>query len=156
MSLLKLRFYQNIEVELNVTERNNYFKLAKRINVNNYTQSQYEKYIWSLKRHTELTFLWSIFPSYRNQPIANQLTGFCMMRTLVVKKLRSYGLLIRALDYKSKSFKGALSGRRQFLATESPLKMMKNVFYFISKALFVFKIFKFFSWLFGHVSKRLD
>ena len=45
MSLLKLRFYQNIEVELNVTERNNYFKQAKRINVNNYTQSQYEKYI---------------------------------------------------------------------------------------------------------------
>ena len=41
--------------------------------------------------------------------------------------------------------KGALSGLRQFLATESPLKMMKNVFYFISKALFVLKIFKFLS-----------
>ena len=39
--------------------------------------------------------------------------------------------------------KGALSGLRQFLATESPLKMMKNVFYFNSKALFVLKIFKF-------------
>ena len=33
------------------------------------------------------------------------------------------------------SFKGALSGLRQFLATESPLKMMKNAFYFTSKAL---------------------
>ena len=41
--------------------------------------------------------------------------------------------------------KGALSGLRQFLATESPLKLMKNVFYFISKALFVLKIFKFLS-----------
>ena len=41
--------------------------------------------------------------------------------------------------------KGALSGLRQFLATESPLKMRKNVFYFISKALFVLKIFKFLS-----------
>ena len=41
--------------------------------------------------------------------------------------------------------KGALSGLRQFLATESPLKMMKNVFYFTSKALFVLKIFKFLS-----------
>ena len=41
--------------------------------------------------------------------------------------------------------KGALSGLRQFLATERPLKMMKNVLYFISKALFVFKIFKFLS-----------
>ena len=36
---------------------------------------------------------------------------------------------------------------------ESPLKMMKNAFYFTLKALFVFKIFKFLSWLFGHVEK---
>ena len=41
--------------------------------------------------------------------------------------------------------KGALSGLRQFLATESPLKMMKNAFYFTLKALFVLKIFKFLS-----------
>ena len=34
--------------------------------------------------------------------------------------------------------------------------MMKNAFYFILKALFVIKIFKFLSWLFGHVEKRLD
>ena len=50
----------------------------------------------------------------------------------------------------------ALSGLRQFLAAESSLKMMKNTSYFTSKALFVLKIFKFLSWLFGHVSKRLD
>ena len=53
-------------------------------------------------------------------------------------------------------FKGALLGLRQFLATESPLKMMKNAFYFLSKALFVLKVFKFLSWLFGHVAKWLD
>ena len=41
------------------------------------------------------------------------------------------------------TFKGALSGLRQFLATENSLKLMKNAFYFISKALFVLKIFKF-------------
>ena len=41
--------------------------------------------------------------------------------------------------------KGALSGLRQFLANESPLKVMKNAFYFASKALFVLKIFKFLS-----------
>ena len=29
--------------------------------------------------------------------------------------------------------------------------MMKNAFYFILKALFVFKILKFLSWPFGHV-----
>ena len=52
--------------------------------------------------------------------------------------------------------KAVLSGVRQFLPTEGPLKMMKNAFYFTSKALSVFKIFKLLSWLFGHVSKRLD
>ena len=32
-------------------------------------------------------------------------------------------------------------------------KMMKNAFYFTLKALFVLNIFKFLSWLFGHVGK---
>ena len=53
-------------------------------------------------------------------------------------------------------FKGALSGLRQLLATESPLKIMKDVFCFTLKALFVLMIFKFLSLLFGHVEKRLD
>ena len=39
---------------------------------------------------------------------------------------------------------------------ESPLKMMKNAFCFTLKALFVLEIFKFLSWLFGYVEKRLD
>ena len=54
------------------------------------------------------------------------------------------------------NIKGALSGLRQFLATESHLKVMKNAFYFTSKAFFVFKIFKFLSWLFGHLAKQID
>ena len=41
--------------------------------------------------------------------------------------------------------KGAHPGLRQFLAAENPLKMMKNTFYFTSKALFVLKMFKFLS-----------
>ena len=41
--------------------------------------------------------------------------------------------------------KGAFSGLIQLLATESSLKMIKNTFYFILKALFVLKIFKFLS-----------
>ena len=36
---------------------------------------------------------------------------------------------------------------------ESPLKLMKNAFYFILNTLLVLKIFKFLSWLFGHVEK---
>ena len=34
--------------------------------------------------------------------------------------------------------------------------MMKNAFYFISKALFRPKVVKFLFWLFGHVAKLLD
>ena len=52
--------------------------------------------------------------------------------------------------------KSALLGLRQFWRTESRLKMMKNAFYFTSKALFVHKIFQFLSGLFGHVQNRLD
>ena len=37
--------------------------------------------------------------------------------------------------------------------SDSPSKAMKNAFYFILKALFVFKIFEFLSWLFVHVKK---
>ena len=33
---------------------------------------------------------------------------------------------------------------------------MKNAFYFMSKAPFVFKIVTFLCWLFGYVEKRLD
>ena len=36
---------------------------------------------------------------------------------------------------------------------ENPLKMMKNASYFILKALFILKIFKHLSQLFGHVGK---
>ena len=64
--------------------------------------------------------------------------------------------------------KGALSGLRQYLETVSLSKCflfhlknsfrfhMENAFYLTSKALFVVKIFKFLSWVFGHVAKRLD
>ena len=36
------------------------------------------------------------------------------------------------------------------------LKVMKNSFYFILKAIFVLEIFAFLSWLFGYLGKRLD
>ena len=39
------------------------------------------------------------------------------------------------------------------MITESPLKMMKNAFYYSLKALFVLKTFKFLSRVFGHVEK---
>ena len=64
--------------------------------------------------------------------------------------------LFQMLLKKTLTLKDTFSGLRQFLVTESPLKMIINAFYFTSKALFVLKIFKSLSWLFGHVSKQLD
>ena len=46
------------------------------------------------------------------------------------------------------SIKGAPSSLIQFLETGSPIKMMKNAFYFTLKALLVLMIFKFLCWLF--------
>ena len=51
--------------------------------------------------------------------------------------------------------KGTLLGLRQFLATGTPLKVMRNVFYFTLKALYVLKIFQFLFWFFGQVEKRV-
>ena len=54
-----------------------------------------------------------------------------------------------------KIFKVRLSpSKKLFICfNNSPSKMMNNAFYFILKALFVFKMFKFLSSLFGHVEK---
>ena len=54
------------------------------------------------------------------------------------------------------SFKDALSGLRKISETKSPLKVIENAFYFTLKALFVLKIFKVLSSIFGHVEKRFD
>ena len=48
-------------------------------------------------------------------------------------------------DIELTHLKDAFSYLRQFLATATPLKIMKNIFYFTLKAFFVLKIFKFLS-----------
>ena len=55
----------------------------------------------------------------------------------------------------SYAIKGSLSGLKQFLATEGLLRMTKNAFYFIIKALFILKVFKFLSRLFYQVEKTV-
>ena len=62
------------------------------------------------------------------------------------------------LSFQCFSFKGTLSDLRQFLATESPLKMKKNDFLFKNlkislKTYFVLKIFKYLDWLLRFVEK---
>ena len=57
-----------------------------------------------------------------------------------------------SLDF---TLKSTLPDLSRFPATESPLKLMKNTFHFISKALFVLKIYTFLSWLFCHAEDSL-
>ena len=52
-----------------------------------------------------------------------------------------------------KILRGALSGLKQVLTTESPFK---NGFYLTWKDFFVLNIFKFLSWYFGYLDKQLD
>ena len=52
---------------------------------------------------------------------------------------------LSVLIYQFSFFKGALTGLRQFLATVSLLKMIKNAFHFTIKALLMLKILKFLS-----------
>ena len=56
---------------------------------------------------------------------------------MILKKAFNSG---KSLSGQLSYIKGQLSGLRQFLAIESPLKMIKNAFYFTFKALFVLKI----------------
>ena len=62
----------------------------------------------------------------------------------------------RVIFFLIPSFLSKAHSKVWFLASESPLKKIRNAFYFTLKALFVLKIFKFLSWLFGHLGKRLD
>ena len=69
--------------------------------------------------------------------------------------LMNWSLLVKHLmnwkeDLKSDSH---LPKKIVFCLIESSLKMVKNVFYFVLKAFFVLKIFKFLSQHFGHVGK---
>ena len=48
-------------------------------------------------------------------------------------------------DLRHERVKGPILGLRQFLTTDSPLKMLKNIFYSILKVLFELKIITFLS-----------
>ena len=85
----------------------------------------------------------------------------CMPHNLMVTMVMLLCCYCKCLSEQSllshirKFFKGALLGLRQFLMTESSLKMKKNAFYFTSKALFVLEMFKCLSGLFGHKEKTI-
>ena len=55
-----------------------------------------------------------------------------------------------------KSTKKLLSLKAHSEVWDNFWQMMKNAFYFTSKALLVLKIFKLLSWLSGHAANQLD
>ena len=83
---------------------------------------------------------------------------YCIFRKKVDQ---TTDLNIMGLVYRS-SQNNASSTQRRTIRSDTifgnwkPFKNGENAFYFTSKALFVLNIFKFLSWLFDHVEKRLD
>ena len=69
----------------------------------------------------------------------------------LIKKLKTFSNVLRNENkntinaISSYGIKGTLSGLTQFLATERPLKFMKNAFQVALEILFVLKMFKFLS-----------
>ena len=118
-------------------------------------------------------FRTSLLKNTSEWPLLN--TGQLIISHLNVKSLRNkFEMLQEIIKYKLEIFlisqakldrsfqagqfmlKGGLSTSKKSCVicfSESPLKIMKNGFYFILKAPFVLKIFKFLSWLFGHLEK---
>ena len=78
-----------------------------------------------------------------------------MLQSIRKEKLRQVGICFITGSFIT-SFRVGLSPFQKICIIcliESSLNMMKNAFYFILKALFVLQIFKFLSWIFGHVEK---
>ena len=66
-------------------------------------------------------------------------------------------ILFHYIEANCNIFNYGLFQKSCFYLLYFPSKMMKNTaFYFMLKALFVFEIFTFLSWLFGYVEKWLD
>ena len=70
-------------------------------------------------------------------------------------KLKSKHLLVKERSKKNEDLSRTLTYQKKCVICliESPINMMKNAFYFILKALFVLKVFRFLSRLFGQVGK---
>ena len=72
----------------------------------------------------------------------NNIDGSCLNRSKMHLNKSGIGQLGKKF---SQPVNGSHSDLKQFLESESPLKTMKNTFYFTLKALFVLKIFRFLS-----------
>ena len=78
--------------------------------------------------------------AYEGAEICELVGLFILYKFQQLNKMNKFGLY---RDDELAVVKGALSRLRQLSATGSPLEIMKNAFYFTSKAIFVLKIFNF-------------
>ena len=157
-----------VNIEENVNGLNNFLDACKRIlNIHaphkqKYARNNHMFFINKAlsKKIMTRTRLWSKFLKGRNEKNKNKINikNNAIIAYHYQENLNRTNstILMRKIWMITKHFgniKGALSGLRQFLETESPLKMMKNAFYLTSKVLFVLKIFNFLSWLFWLCNK---
>ena len=106
------------------------------------------------KCHNQFVFCFRKWNRYIEKYLIANVTGFhSFMNTFCITPLHNIGILQIKSNYEN--FLRPLLGLRNFLATESPVKMIKNPSYFTLKAFFVLKIFKLLSWFFSHVEKQL-
>ena len=119
---------------------------------------------WILKCHVKCIFffkcVWISKCSLKwNVRCALKCIIECTLKFIFSLNVHHYVYLYVELSgYLKCTLKVGLSSSENFCiicSTESPLKMMKNAFYCIVKTLFVLKMFKFLSWLFGHVEKTV-
>ena len=113
------------------TKRKDFYKLHFKANfLQTFLRSLSSLFFVSVKSFTEDVIInWN--GKYTYNKIQEHFTEFILIPytyDISINKIRHWLCL-----------KSVLSGLGQFLATESPLKMMKNAFYFTSKALFLLK-----------------
>ena len=103
----------------------------------------------------------SVFFKFWSHLLCKSMDWLLYDKDLIFPKRKIYLFKIgnrntRKKVWKMFKVKGPISGLRQFLTIESPLKMMKNAFQFLLKALSFLRYLYFLSWPFGYVEKRLD
>ena len=103
---------------------------------------------WKLRQQHDHNFPWG-----HSNGIFHCRINTGVRRKKEIQKSRTSKVTVRD---PTRKVQDALSGLTPFLATGSPFKMMKNALYFNSKTISVLKIFKFLSWLFGHVTTWVD
>ena len=99
---------------------------------------------WNWRSNSSVYFINAFYDSLNVQNWPENCGPLIRLIAIALNLVKNY-LKVGLSPSKQKSF---------YLFYESFLKMIKNPFCFILKALFVLNMFKFLSWLFGYVEKN--